>query len=570
MTSPAKPEHAEGDSGDADETGNAAYVLSLLDSMSIASHNDEAGRRLLQRKMETTPSSRRLPCPVSLRCRGSLSSSARGVVSSPTEMPTPTESAPSTSPLSGDVGSQAVAGPPSWRSGAEASRLCNVFLYVDGLLVQGSVRWQVMKDVGIEELQRGLALAPQCPHLVRFRAAPHIYPKLSTTAKWSPPVLHPTAKVKPQALPRRHRSVERDPLGDEAGERIHRMRLRGALPRDPSVAHGGEADSRAENGFVLGDDDLEKIVALLLWMAQNFQSDIHIDDIHHAALDVIIKHSEAATGGAAALLHTASVANLSELIDIMMLHKDGSPKDANATLEFMRRAAQIREELSPTASDNATKRVELDANDVSKCYQRFGRVLLTHDLLPHQKQRYNFKDDTYLSRSQRFFIDDMLRKYLGDKRVARFIWQHGIPSIADRPLVFRRRVNSKALALCMLQSGLDECLRWYSCLANHIVVHQTQEGFDAQLSASSLDEQERQRQQTRREALQKARDALRLGAALAKQRDDKKRSYTDMDNAEQKVLEDYESGRTKKAKQGLTTPKMKPFRCKLQDFGNPD
>ena len=116
----------------------------------------------------------------------------------------------------------------------------------------------------------------------------------------------------------------------------------------------------------------------------------------------------------------------------------------------------------------------------------------------------------------------------------------------------------------MLQSGLDECLQWYSSLANDIVVHQTQEGFDAQLSASSLDEQERQRQQTRREALQKARDALRLGAALAQERDDRKRSYDDMSDAEQQTLEDYETGRTKKAKQGLTIPRMKRFRCKLE------
>ena len=85
----------------------------------------------------------------------------------------------------------------------------------------------------------------------------------------------------------------------------------------------------------------------------------------------------------------------------------------------------------------------------------------------------------------------------------------------------------------ILQRGLNECLQWYTVLANNIVVHQTQEGFDAQLSASSLDEQERQLQQTRREALQKARDALRSGAALAKQRDDKKRSYADMNDAEQ-------------------------------------
>ena len=96
------------------------------------------------------------------------------------------------------------------------------------------------------------------------------------------------------------------------------------------------------------------------------------------------------------------------------------------------------------------------------------------------------------------------------------------------------------------------------------MVHQAQEGFDAQLSASSLDEQERQRQQTRREALQKTRDALRLGAALAKQRDDRKRSYDDMNDAEQKILEDYETGRTEKKKQRSTTPRLKPFRCKLQ------
>ena len=122
----------------------------------------------------------------------------------------------------------------------------------------------------------------------------------------------------------------------------------------------------------------------------------------------------------------------------------------------------------------------------------------------------------------------------------------------------------RVLDMGRLQSGLDECLQWYSCLANDIVIHRTQEGFDAQLSASSLDEQERQRQQTRREALQKARDALWLGEALAKERDDHKRSYYEMNDDEQQVLEDYETGRTKKRKQRLTTQRMKAFRCKLE------
>ena len=335
--------------------------------------------------------------------------------------------------------------------------------------------------------------------------------------------------------------------------------------------------SASEDAHLLGDNDLEKIVALLLWMAQDFQSDIHIDDIHYAALEVVIKHLDAATEGTIDSLHTASVAKLSKLIDIMMLHKDGSPKDANATLTFMRRSAKIRKELRATSSDNATERVELDEGEVSWCYRRFGRILLTDDLLPPQKQderyrlRNNFEGDTHLSKFQRSVTDSLLRKFLGDKRVAFLIWQHGIPSIADMghatELLGRGHATERLgrlLDMCMLQRGLDECLQWYSFLANDIVVHQTQEGFDAQLSASSLDEQERQRQHTRREALQKARDALRLGAALAKERDDRKRSYDDMDEAEQKILEDYETGRAEQKKQRLTTPRLKPFRCNLQ------
>jgi len=308
---------------------------------------------------------------------------------------------------------------------------------------------------------------------------------------------------------------------------------------------------------------LEKIAALLLWMSQDSKPKFPVKDIHHAVLEAVIKCGDASTGGALGLLHSASVAKLSKLIDIMMLHKDGSPKDADETLASMRWLARFREELLATASDNATERVELDENDVSSCYQRFGRNLITHNLLPHQMQdrryrlRNNFNGDTYLSTFQRSFVDNMLRKALGEKRVAFLIWQHGLPSLADLPAF-------KVLDMGMLQSSLDECMQWYFSLANDIAAHQFQEGFDIQQSASSLGEQERQRQQTRREALQKARDALRLGATLAKQRDDGKRTFGDMGDAEQQTLEDYETDRTKKAKQVPTAPRLKPFRSKPQ------
>ena len=136
----------------------------------------------------------------------------------------------------------------------------------------------------------------------------------------------------------------------------------------------------------LGFDDLDKIVALLRWMAQDFQSKIHIDDIHIEAIEAVIRNTDVSTKAALGSLHTASASKLSDLIDIMMLQTDGSPKDANVTLQFMRRVARIREEVRATTGDNATERVELDEDAVSLCYQKFGRMLITHDLRPQQKR----------------------------------------------------------------------------------------------------------------------------------------------------------------------------------------
>ena len=315
--------------------------------------------------------------------------------------------------------------------------------------------------------------------------------------------------------------------------------------------------------------DVEKTLELLMWMAQDFHPSFHRDDIADAALEVIIKHVDAAIGGALGSLHTASVAKLSALVDIMMLTKDGSPKDVNATLDLMRWLATFRDEIRATSSDNATEHVELDEDEVSLCYRRFGRSLLTDALLPHQRRdkryrlRNNFEGDTHLSTFQRSFTDNVLRRFLGDKRVAYLIWQHGLPGIADGRLLYHQQVDSKVIDMGMLQSGLEECIQWYIALADDIVVHQSQEGFDAQVSASSLARHERQRRQTRREALLIIRKSLRLGAYLSKQRDSKKRSYDEMNDDEQKILEDYETGKTKRLKQAYTTQRIQPFRCNL-------
>jgi hypothetical protein len=75
----------------------------------------------------------------------------------------------------------------------------------------------------------------------------------------------------------------------------------------------------------------------------------------------------------------------------------------------------------------------------------------------------------------------------------------------------------------MLQSSMDECLHWFAVLATSIVAFESQPGLDIQHSLGYVvpDEQ----QQKRREALQRAVEALRSVEALVERRDHKKKKY---------------------------------------------
>ena len=336
----------------------------------------------------------------------------------------------------------------------------------------------------------------------------------------------------------------------------------------PPASSATEHASTSTPHFVLEDEYIEKIASLLVFMSRDFLFTMTPDDVYNSALDVILNQAQA--DQALESLNTASLAKLSRLIDIMIAHDDGTPKDPNDTLAFMRRCAQVRDEIRPTWSDNATEHVELNENDVSLCYKQFGRSLLENDLLAEQWYnekywlRYKFPGDMYLTTFQRSFVDNLLRKKLGDKKVAVLIWQRGLPSIADRPVSWQRGLPSKELDKITLKSCLDECLQWYINLANAIVVHRNQKGFRQQLSASSLDGLQKQQHKMRRKALQEARTALRRGATLADQRDNRKRTFEDMNDAEQNNLEDYETGRARKAKQRFSTTRIKAFRSNTE------
>jgi hypothetical protein len=297
----------------------------------------------------------------------------------------------------------------------------------------------------------------------------------------------------------------------------------------------------------------------MTFFGKDQQRSIPKDDLRLMAIEVLCRW-----GDKSGTMAAQAVAKLSKLIDMMATRKDGTCKDPHATLHFMRRCAAARDEvliMQGTATEHASaKRVELDEDAVSWCYQKFGRDLLEHDLLPHQQintrycLRTRFEGDTYLNNYQRSFTDNMLRKNLGSKQVAFHIWQHGLPSITDG-------CYSKEVDTCMLQSSMEEGLHWYAALATSIVTHESQSGFHTQQSLGSIHPDEQQ--ERRRETLQRAREALRKGKALVEERDRKKRKYDDMRCSEQRALEDYETGKAQRSVDVHTVKPLKTFRSTL-------
>ena len=337
---------------------------------------------------------------------------------------------------------------------------------------------------------------------------------------------------------------------------------------DLIAEHGGSSnspDGGKETLTLIGDPELEEIAALLVWLSQQFQRAIPLKVISKTAVDTIIKCGDTPDGYAwnsFDLLHTDALAKLSQIIEIMMLpHPNNdsvdptATKDPNVTLAFMRRIAKFRDEvIRSTGRHNATEHVELEEGEVSLCYQRFGRDFITNDLQPHQTAKSAYKlHNTGLTTFHRSFIDNILRKVLGDKRVAIRIWQHGLPCNINID-------NHVGIDERLLQSSMEECIRWYVALANDITAHQAQPGYASQVAASSLDKDEQQRQHKRREALRTAQAAMRRGESLVLQRDGNKRSYNDMNASDQQVLEDYETGRTKRMKLDHAIPALPVFR----------
>jgi len=334
------------------------------------------------------------------------------------------------------------------------------------------------------------------------------------------------------------------------------------------AASGASSSNAATTEY---DEAVANLQTMLARLGGDFEPNAPRTLIEEASLAVIIDW--AAPSQSEPLYNEDALLRSNKLWKVITTDKEGHAKDLDLFLTWARRVVAIREDVLQdrkslgTATEHAPHVPVLSEDEVQECYRLMGQQLLENDLLPHQMNdrkyivRFTERGRVQLSTFQRSFTDNMLRKFLGDKKVAMYIWTNGLPMLFDRPMLLHRTATEHSETLDMLQSTMDDALRWYAALARSIVQYEARPELEVrrELGAKKKGAQ----QQMRRKALQAANRAMRQGRTLLQRRDSGKRTWDDMSPQEQETLERYETGKTKKEREKHLLKDRQTFRGTL-------
>jgi len=225
--------------------------------------------------------------------------------------------------------------------------------------------------------------------------------------------------------------------------------------------------------------------------------------------------------------------------DCMTRDKCGVPKD-HSFVDWCKRIAMCS--TGSTAASSA-------ADDGA--FRKLAKDFLTHDLTPEQKNDpvYRFREDKSVTTKQRSTINNVLRKNLGDHRVAYYIFEHGVPTLLDPPLQRKLPDCYKAL----LQNMLEEFMTWHASLLRWLLARQKDPNMIIAQRLSDLDQKEWQTQRRRKK--HEAQQRLSQGTRLAKLRDSGDKEFDDMSATEQQILEDFDCKRSQKLHEELRIQK---------------
>jgi hypothetical protein len=183
-----------------------------------------------------------------------------------------------------------------------------------------------------------------------------------------------------------------------------------------------------------------------------------------------------------------------QMFDIMMYNKEGFVKEFTF-IAWRRKIHKLKIEAASTATEHAKSPQELE----TRCFKSLALDLLSNHLLPEQLEEEKYKihrdpgtGDIFVTNAQRSWINAMLRRNLGDYRVAYFIFSNGIPSLSE--VLVGTKTPSKAL----LQNMFGSVMTWHASLQQIILERQNHPDMAHARQLAALDQGARQRQRRER------------------------------------------------------------------------
>ena len=210
-----------------------------------------------------------------------------------------------------------------------------------------------------------------------------------------------------------------------------------------------------------------------------------------------------------------------KLWDIVNTDKDGAPKDHDF-VDWCKRIAWIA-----ATEHNDPFRIlveDICANDLTRSQRR--------------KSKYKLWEDSSISTELRSLVNVILRKNLGDARVAGYILEHGVPTLLDPPW-FRSTPPQTEI-----DNMLEEFLGWYASLLKWLSNLQNDPHMSVAQKLSDPNQKEWRAERRRRKA--NIEQQLRHGEMLAHLRDTRAKDVHNMSATQQRVLEDYDTGKLRK------------------------
>ena len=205
--------------------------------------------------------------------------------------------------------------------------------------------------------------------------------------------------------------------------------------------------------------------------------------------------------------------------DVVNHDRQGVPKEHNF-VDWCRRIT------------HTPQRAATEHNDL---YKRMVKDIFTNDLTPQQKNfsKYKLREGASITAEQRSLVNVILRKNLGDARIALFILAHGIPTALDAPR------DTQSLEREAIEPMLGELMIWHSRLLRGLVMRQDDPNTIIERKLSDLNQRDWQ-----------AERRVRKLALQQQVRDAKGKRLHQMSATEQRILEENETGKLQKRHDG--------------------